>query len=89
MFIIIYQLDECTMFPMAWDSDCKGAVCCMGDGDAVALFPTRADARVALKISQKFAALCKAQGRLVNTDFLPLDRSRVRIVPCVAKDSQA
>jgi hypothetical protein len=83
MFIVVYNDDDCLCLPMQWDSDCKGALCVCGTGDIV-VFSDRKAARRAIDISSKFAALCKAQGKPANEDFLGDCRKHVRIMPCVA-----
>lgn len=80
-FIVVYD-DECGVFlPYGWDEDCAGALAL---AVPIVVFPTRAAARKAITISAQYARLCKAQGVAAMDDFLPPDRSRVKIVPVVA-----
>lgn len=82
-FIVVFDDDQGMCVPMGWDADCEGAVC--ATSSRVALFPTRAAARQAIRISTAWARLRKAQGRPENTDFtdalacvkvLPLEPAR-------------
>lgn len=83
MFIIVYDDDDCLCVPMKFDADGDGAVCCSNTDaeDSVALFETKAAAQKAIRISVKFAQLCEAQGKSVNTEFTE-GKKNVRIVPC-------
>jgi hypothetical protein len=78
-FIVIYDDDQGMACPMGWDADTDGAICCFDQ--AVAVFPTRADARKAIRISTAAAKLAQAQGKPVNTDFLGADLKKLRVVP--------
>ncbi len=80
-FIVIFDDDQGIAFPMGPDSDCDGALCCMEK--SVAFFSNRKNARKAIIISERFAALNAAQGKIVNRDFAGDAKKCVRIVPCV------
>ena len=77
--IVVWADDMGLCIPMGWDDDCEGAIC--GFQKDVALFSDRREARRAIDISTKFAALCKAQGKPANEDFLGECRRNVRVVP--------
>ena len=83
MYIIEYADGDCVHLPMGWDDDCDGAVCVASDAADIAMFSDRAAARRAIDISAKFAALCKAQGKPANDDFLPASRKHLRIRRCM------
>lgn len=81
MYIVIYDDGDMLYFPQSWDKDCHGAICYGNSGEAVAVFESRKDARKAIDISAKFAALEKAQGKPANDDFLGESRKNFRVVP--------
>ena len=66
--IVVFDDEQGLCFPMCLDPDCEGAIYC-GD-DPIALFPNRAAAMKAIKISKAQAKLKAAQGAIANTDFL-------------------
>lgn len=78
-FIVLYD-GELLRYPYMWDSDCLGALRVLSGGP-VALFATRKRAQQAIRISARYAALCQAQGKPVNTDFTT-GLQNVRVVPC-------
>lgn len=80
-FIIVYCDGDLLNVQFGWDEDCLGAVCAYVD--SVALFSTRKLARQAIRISARYAALCAAQGRAVNGDFIE-GIKHVKIIPCAA-----
>lgn len=67
------------IFPMGFDPECDGAVCCAGESEDIAMFPTIADARKAIKISIAFAKLRFEQAKTVNVDFLGDSLKHVKI----------
>jgi hypothetical protein len=79
-FIVVWE-DPKTEFgiPMSWDDSCEGAIC--ASQEEVAVFSSRAAARRAIDISTKFAALCKAQGKPANEDFIGEVRHQLRVLP--------
>lgn len=81
-FIVAFDDEMGACWPMGWDKDCPGAICCYSK--AVALFPDRASARKAIRISTAYAKLCKAQGKPASDDFLDGLRC-VRVIPCEAQ----
>jgi hypothetical protein len=82
MFIVVYN-DDCGLcIPMQWDSDCAGAICICGSGKVV-VFSERKAAQKAIDVSAKFAALCKAQGKPANEDFIGNCRKFVRVMACI------
>ena len=81
MFIVVYDDDDCLCIPQTWDKNCAGALCSGTHEDAIAAFTSRSAARKAIGISAKFAALCKAQGKPPNVDFLGKRRRHLHIVP--------
>lgn len=86
MFTVIYDDYDCLCVSMVWDQDCEGALCAgVGALDKVALFKSRADARKAIDVSAKWAALNKAKGLPHNDDFLGEYRKNLRVVPCQIK----
>lgn len=87
MYIVVFNDGDSLLIPMGWDSDCDGALCCISAGPVV-VFSDRAQARHAIDVSAKFAALCKAQGKPANDDFLGKFRKFVKIVPCVPEKSK-
>jgi hypothetical protein len=66
---------------MGWDPDCEGALCCsqVAVNEEAVVFPDRKSARQAIQVSLRYAQLCMAQGKPVNTDFLD-DRQYVKVV---------
>ena len=82
-FIVVFDDEMGTSWPMGWDSECAGAI--EATGCAVALFDSRAEARKAIRISTAYAKLCAAQGQPANEDFLANSKF-VKIVPCVAQE---
>lgn len=74
------QMGVCA--PMGWDEDCEGALCCASD--EVAVFSSRKEARKAITISARFAALRVSQGKPANTDFLGDGRRNLRFMTCQA-----
>lgn len=82
-FIIVWDDGQGICAPMVWNAECDGSVCVgIGNKDRVALFTSRADARKAIDISAKWAALNKAQGKIRDDDFLGEFRKNIRVVPC-------
>lgn len=81
MYIVIYDDGNCLCIPQSWDKDCAGAICSGSYNEAVAVFVGRAEARKAINISAKFAALRKAQGQPANEDFLGECIKNLRVVP--------
>lgn len=66
-YIVCWDDDQVLCVPMGWDTECAGA---LSYGREVAWFPSRAEARKAVRISTAYAKLCKAQGKPANSDFL-------------------
>ena len=66
--MVVFDDEQGVCAPMGWDAECPGALCSAGVLPAV-LFPSRKEARAAIKVSVAFARLCQAQGRPVNEDF--------------------
>lgn len=83
-FIIVYDDEQGLTIPFGWDSDCDGAVEC--NSGVVALFKTRGEARQAIRISSRYAALCEAQGKITNADFSGAALKNVKILPLKAPE---
>ena len=67
-YIVLY--DEGTLTaPMAWCDECPGALTGWWPGKTIAAFQSRKDAHQAIRISNRYARLCEAQGKAVNEDF--------------------
>lgn len=81
-FIVVWDDYMGASYPMGWDDSCEGAI--HARDDHVAVFPSRADARKAIRISAALARLHREQGKPVNEDFLSA-REGLRIVPLRAK----
>ena len=81
LFLVVWDDEQGLCVPMAWDTDCEGAICAGGSTDKLALFRSRKAARKAIDVSAKFAALLRAQGKPANDDFLG-GRSNLRICEC-------
>lgn len=79
LFVVIYDDENGTTCPMQWDADCEGALVCWWGSGKLATFASRKDARAAINVSAKFAALRKAQGKPENTDFTEF-RKNVKVV---------
>jgi hypothetical protein len=77
--MVLYDNEQVACVPMGWDTDCDGALCCAG---RPVVFPNRAAARRAIRISIAHARLRMAQGRPWNEDFIALIQY-VKIVPVV------
>lgn len=69
LFMVIYDDENGITRPMQWDDECEGAIVCWWGSGKLATFTCRKDARSAINVSAKFAALRKAQGKPENTDF--------------------
>lgn len=70
LFIVVWD-DECgCCYPMGVDDECEGAICAVGESEAVAVFGTRQAARKAIVISRLFAQLKNAQGKPHNAEFV-------------------
>lgn len=67
--------------PMGWDHECKGA---LEGGETPVIFPNRAAAQKAIRVSRRWNALRKEQGGSVNSDFDPECVKNVRIVPVIS-----
>ena len=91
-FIVVYCVNDCIQMPMKFDKGCEGALCCGDAADVVAAFADAAAARRAIRISERYARLCKEQGKPVNDDFLGPYRKNVKIATCgidrVKEDTQ-
>lgn len=81
LFMVFFDDDQGLCTPMTRDKDCDGALCCIAKGETVALFSSRKDARTAIDISAKWAALRRAQGKTENTDFIE-GKPCLRVVAC-------
>lgn len=79
--IVVYNDGFGLIVPYGPDPDCDGALQAT-DGPAT-VFADASKARVAIKISIKFAELCCLQGKPANDDFLKKYRKNVRIMPVV------
>lgn len=62
--------------PMSWDPECEGA---LDGGKPVVIFPNRAAARKAIRISRRWYALRREQGGVVNSYFEPTCAKHVSI----------
>ena len=82
-FIVVWDDQQGVCWPLGWDDDCEGAIC--ANTNQVAAFSNRADARRAIKISERFAALCEAQGKPANDDFLGECRRNIHILPLYSR----
>lgn len=79
-YIVLFDNGE-LVFPMGWDADYAGAICCTGAHDSVAVFADRKAARQAIRVSVAFAKLRKAAGQPANEDFLTNVAQQIHIVP--------
>lgn len=86
-YIVVFDDEQGLCVPYGFDADCEGALCATG-GD-VALFADRKQAQQAIRISTKYAELCKAQGIPENTDFLGESRKCVKIRAAVSSEEVA
>jgi hypothetical protein len=77
--IVVWDDQMGVCVPLGWDDACAGAICAYTKHAAV--FDNQKEARKAIDISAKFAALRKSQGLMANTDFLGECRRNLRIVP--------
>jgi len=69
---------------MGWNPDCEGAL--EANGDNVALFDNRTQARNAIRISKAREKLRRAQGEHPNEDFVELAK-HLRVLPVVKADA--
>lgn len=76
--IVVFDDDAGFIAPMGWDEECEGA---LEYGRPVVVFPDRKAAQKAIRVSKKWAALRQAQGKVVNTDFLPECAKCIQIIP--------
>lgn len=81
-FVVVFD-DGCGIaWPMAWDSECEGAITGQIGWAPVAQFASRAAARQAIKISACHYDLLAAQGKKpANDTFAPEIRTCLRILP--------
>lgn len=79
--IVTYDDWQGLCVPMGWDSECKGA---LEGGETPVVFPNRAAAQKAIRISKRWNALRREQGGIVNSDFDPECVKNVRIVPVIS-----
>lgn len=87
LFVVIYDDENGITCPMQWDDECEGALSCWWGSGKLATFASRKDARSAINVSAKFAALRKAQGKPENTDFTEF-RKNVKVVELHLPNSQ-
>ena len=80
-WIVCWDDEMGTCWPMGRDVDCEGALCALHTGKMIAMFSSRAAARKAIKVSTAYAKLRKTQGLPPNDDFLE-GIANVRIVEC-------
>lgn len=66
------------MWPMTWNDECEGAICVDNNKHPV-VFANPAEARAAVKISQRFEQLRKAQGKQYRSDFIE-DIKHVKVI---------
>lgn len=81
IFLVVFDDEQGLCVPMAHDAECEGAISAGSKDDTLALFTSRKDARKAITVSAKFAALQQAQGKPANSDFLEA-RKWLRIREC-------
>lgn len=84
-FVIVVWDDSDHIFPMAWDSDCEGAICCASSSCDIAQFEDAKAARKAIRISTAFAKLRSEQGKTYNSDFIAANLKNVKIRRLKAK----
>lgn len=71
-----------------FDPDVPGGVCRRGFNKPVAVFPDRASAARAIRISELAARLARERGEIVNDDFLGSNRKNIRIVRLEAAEAE-
>lgn len=81
-YLVVWNDQMGLCVPMGDDPDCEGALMA---SDKPVLFPTRAEARAAIRISCRYAELVEAQGGIANGDFLSGGRRNVRILTAQVK----
>ena len=79
--LVTYDDEMGLCVPMGWDSECDGALECTSPP---VIFPNRAAAQKAIRISKRWNALRREQGGIVNSDFDPECVKNVRIVPVIS-----
>lgn len=84
-FVVVVWDDGDHIFPMAWDSDCEGAICAASGSDSIAQFEDPKAARKAVRISTAFAKLRSEQGKTHNSDFIGANLKNVKIRRLKAK----
>lgn len=72
----------------SFDPDVTGGVCCRGIKEPVAVFPDRASAARAIRISELAARLARERGEIANDDFLGSNRENIRIVRLEAAEAE-
>ena len=86
-FMVIFDDDQGVLCPYCLDPDCEGAlIAWLNDANPVVVFPDRASANRAIRISVAAARLAEAQGAAVNTDFLGGLRKCIKVVPVCIKE---
>lgn len=83
--IVVYNDDDAICVPMCWDPKCEGAIEACGESDHVALFDDEKSAKKAIRISTRYAMLCREQGKIVNADFIGDSLKNVKVMKCEAK----
>lgn len=83
-YVVLWDDKQGVCCPMGWDDGCAGSLCCINK--TIAIFDSRKAARNAIDISTKYALLCRAQGGLVNLDFLGDFKKNLRVVECVPNE---
>jgi hypothetical protein len=82
-YIVVWNDDDNGISAhMGWDPECNGAI--EYSGEAVAMFPTRADARKSIRISAANARLLREQGKVANDDFLGDGLKKLKVMPLFA-----
>lgn len=78
--VVLFDDEGGLAYPMGWDGECEGAL----EGSApFVVFPSKAEARTAIRISRKHYELRKLQGKITNEDFSPQCRKCILIKPVV------
>lgn len=79
-YIVVFDDENAVLSTFGWSEECEGA---LGGGWPVVVFPSHAAARKAITISKRNAKLCEAQGKPVDTDWLPECSRCIKIIPVV------
>lgn len=88
-FIVLYDDDQGLCVPFGRDPSCFGAIQVIGESEPVVVFPDKATAQNAVRISRAWSRVLELQGAPRNTEFEPPSSKHIRIVPVTGPEVTA